>query len=157
MVEPHCSTFRIITAIFWKSEYLGILQYFFIKTYMSHDIKKPVFSSFRPARHKPACAATEASKSLEISAIESNYIILSKQRTTKALIRLRRCAGWSAPLLFAYDIRHIFSWRGSHVCCRYSLELLPRDDSVEYQQHIFMEKCRKLAFNCHQIPTCTVQ
>ena len=36
-------------------------------------------------------------------------IILSKQRTTKTLIRLRRCAGWSAPLSFAYEIRHIFS------------------------------------------------
>ena len=30
--------------------------------------------------------------------------MLSRQRTTKALIRLRGCAGWSAPLLFAYDI-----------------------------------------------------
>ena len=64
-------------------------------------------------RLKPACAATEASWRLEISAIESRDIILSKQRTTKALIRLRGCAGWSAPLLFAYDIRHIFSWPGS--------------------------------------------
>ena len=45
------------------------------------------------AGHKPACAATEASYSLEISALESRDIILSKQRTTKALIRLRRCAG----------------------------------------------------------------
>ena len=24
------------------------------------------------------------------------------------------CAGWSSPLLFAYDIRHIFSWPGSY-------------------------------------------
>ena len=61
------------------------------------------------ARHKPAFAATEASYSLEILAIESRDIILSKQWTKKALIRLRGCAGWSAPLLFAYDIRHIFS------------------------------------------------
>ena len=38
---------------------------------------------------------------------------LCKQRTTKALIRLRGCAGWSAPLLFAYDIRLLFSWPGS--------------------------------------------
>ena len=67
------------------------------------------------ATHKPVCAATEASWSLEISAIESRDIILSKQRTTKALIRLRGCAGWSAPLLFAYIIRHIFSWPGSYV------------------------------------------
>ena len=67
------------------------------------------------ARHKPACAATEASYSLEFSAIESRDIILSKQRTTEALIRLRGCAGWSAPLLFSYDIRHIFSWPGSYL------------------------------------------
>ena len=26
---------------------------------------------------------------------------------------LRGCAGWSAPLLFAYGIRHIFVWPGS--------------------------------------------
>ena len=44
-------------------------------------------------------------------------IILSKQRKTKALIRLRGCAGWSALLLFAYDIdtfshglAHIIVW-----------------------------------------------
>ena len=66
------------------------------------------------SRHKPACAATEASWSLEISAIESIDIILSKQRTTKALIRLRECADWSAPLLFAYDRRHVFSCPGSY-------------------------------------------
>ena len=34
----------------------------------------------------------------------SRGIILSRQRTTKTLIRLRGCAGWSAPLLFAYGI-----------------------------------------------------
>ena len=28
-------------------------------------------------------------------------MVLSKKRITKALIRLRRCAGWSAPVLFA--------------------------------------------------------
>ena len=31
------------------------------------------------------------------------------------LIRLRGCAGWSAPLLFAYGIRHVFAWRGPYV------------------------------------------
>ena len=31
-------------------------------------------------------------------------IILPRQRTTKTLIKLHRCAGWSAPLLFAYGI-----------------------------------------------------
>ena len=73
------------------------------------------------ARHKPACTATEASWSLEISTIESRDIILYKQRTTKALIRLRECAGWSAPFLCAYDIRHIFWWLGSILCVLYSI------------------------------------
>ena len=41
---------------------------------------------------------------------QSSYItlsckisLLSRQRTTKVLIRLRGCAGSSAPLLFTYD------------------------------------------------------
>ena len=63
---------------------------------------------------KPACPATEASYNLETLDIASIHIILSKQRTTKVLIRLRGCAGWSAPLLFVYGIRHIFAWPGPH-------------------------------------------
>ena len=39
-------------------------------------------------RLKPACSATETSWSLEISDIATIGVILSKQRTTKALIRL---------------------------------------------------------------------
>ena len=66
-------------------------------------------------RLKLACSATEASRRLEILAPETRDITLSRQRTTKALIRLRGCAGWSAPLLFAYDIRHVFSWPGSFI------------------------------------------
>ena len=41
---------------------------------------------------------------------ETSGIILSKQRITKALIRLRGCAGWSVPLLFAlfsHDVAQI--------------------------------------------------
>ena len=34
--------------------------------------------------------------------IETRGIMLPRQRTTKALIRLRECAGCCAPLLFAY-------------------------------------------------------
>ena len=41
-------------------------------------------------------------ESFEILDLASIGIILSKQRTTKALIRLRGCAGCSASLLFAY-------------------------------------------------------
>ena len=32
------------------------------------------------------------------------------------LIRLRGCAGWSVPLMFAYDIRHIFAWPSPYGC-----------------------------------------
>ena len=54
---------------------------------------------------------TECSK---ISDVQTRGIIPCCQRTTKAPIRLRGCAGWSAPLLFAYGIRHLFSWPGSN-------------------------------------------
>ena len=71
---------------------------------MSLVTRKPVFGVFDQVRHKPACSATETSQSLEIANVETRDIILSSQRTTKALIRLRGCTGWSAPLLFAYGI-----------------------------------------------------
>ena len=35
-------------------------------------------------------------------------MILSRQRTTKALIRLPGCAGWSAPLLLANGINNLY-------------------------------------------------
>ena len=41
-------------------------------------------------------------------------MILSKKRITKALIRLRGCAGWSAPVLFASPRRQVFSRRGPY-------------------------------------------
>ena len=63
-------------------------------------------------RLKLACSATGASRRLEILVTETRDIIPSRQRTTKALIRLRGCAGWSAPLLFAFNIRHVLSWPG---------------------------------------------
>ena len=54
---------------------------------------------------------------LEISAKASRGIILSRWRTTKVLIRLCICTGWSAPLLFAYginrfshDVAHFIFW-----------------------------------------------
>ena len=37
---------------------------------------------------------------------------LSKKRITKGLIRLRGCAGWSAPVLVANTRRQVFSPRG---------------------------------------------
>ena len=85
------------------------------QTEMSHTMRKCVFGSLWQERHKLTCSATETSWNLEISDIETRGIILSWQWTTKVLIRLRGCAGWSASLLFAYGIRHIFSWPGSNV------------------------------------------
>ena len=76
--------------------------------------RKPVFLVFDQVRLKPACATTEASWSLESLVLASIFIILSRQRKTKALIRLRGCAGWSAPLLFAYDI-NTFSHEFAHI------------------------------------------
>ena len=46
---------------------------------------------------------------LEISDIETRGIILSRQRTTKVLVRLRECAGGSAPLLFAHCINRFIN------------------------------------------------
>ena len=63
----------------------------------------------RPDTNRPAQPQKLAS--LEISAIESRDIILSKQRTTKVLISMCGCAGWSAPLLFAYDMTHFLMAR----------------------------------------------
>ena len=78
-----------------------------VRCYLNHwspVTRKPIFEVCDQMRLKPACLATVTSYRLEISDIASRGITLSRQQTTKALIRLRGCAGWSAPLLFAYDI-----------------------------------------------------
>ena len=49
---------------------------------------------------KPVSSAKETSLKIEISPAASLYMILSKKQNKKALIRLRGCAGWSAPVLF---------------------------------------------------------
>ena len=58
-------------------------------------MRKSVFGVFDQVRFKPTYAATEARYmyGLAILGIESRGIILPRQRTTKALIRLRGCAG----------------------------------------------------------------
>ena len=50
----------------------------------------------------------------ELSFVASWGMVLSKRRITKALIRLRGCAGWSAPLLFAILWRQVFSRGGNY-------------------------------------------
>ena len=55
--------------------------------------RENVYSGFAQVRFKPALLATEASYNLEVLDIAGIHVILSKKRTTKVLIRLRRCAG----------------------------------------------------------------
>ena len=97
---------------------------------------------FDQIRFKSVCSATEASQNLETLDIPSIHIILSTQRTTKVLIRLRGCAGWSAPLLFAYDIRHIFAWPGSYNIMHFSLNV-----SIQYIWKLCHGKCYHHVWN----------
>ena len=82
--------------------------------YVSHVVRKPVFGVCDQVRLKLLCSATETSYRLEILDIETRGIILPQQWITKVLIRLRGCTGWSAPLLFAYGKKRVFSWGGSY-------------------------------------------
>ena len=100
-----------------QSRYINIVRRCCIILLFESRHEKTVFGICDQVRHKPACSATETSSILEISAIASWGIILSKQRKTKALIRLQGCAGWSAHLLFSYginrfshDVVHLLYW-----------------------------------------------
>ena len=78
-------------------------------------MRKPVCGICDQVRLKLVCSASETSYGPEILDLASKGIILSRQRTTKALIRLHGCAGRSASLLFAYgksrfchDVAHLY-------------------------------------------------
>ena len=92
-----CWKFRMITVVY----------------NLSLVTRKPVFGVCDQVSLKPSCSATETRYMLEIFDLETRGIILSRQRITKVLIRLRGCAGWSAPLLFTYG-RNRFSHVMSH-------------------------------------------
>ena len=81
---------------------------------MDLHVTKPVFGVPDKVRFKPACSATETSLKIEISLVASLDMILSKKQIIKALIRLRRCAGWSAPVLFTNPRRQFFLRRGPY-------------------------------------------
>ena len=66
------------------------------------------------ATFKPVSLATGTSQKIEISPVASLHMILSTKRITKALIRLRGCAGWSAPVLFTNPRRQVFSGCGPY-------------------------------------------
>ena len=77
-------------------------------------MKKPVFGVSAKARMEPVFSATETSFKIEISLVATLDMRISKKRITKALISLHRCAGWSAPLLFA-NHKDRFSHLKAHI------------------------------------------
>ena len=106
-----------------------------ITNYMNHGMRKPVFGVCDQVRLKPACSATETSKRLEILHIETTDIIPSCQQTTKAVIRMRECVGWSAPLLFAYG-KNRFSHDVAHM--EMSLLMMVWIDSMKHKWNMLM-------------------
>ena len=77
---------------------------------MSHVTRKPVFGVCDQVRLKPACSAAETSKRLEISAIASRGIIISRQR------KQRRCSDAQADLRFVVRIgQNRFSHDEAHM------------------------------------------
>ena len=79
---------------------------------MGFVARKPVFGVSDKVRLKSVSLGTETSQKIEILLVASLDMILSNERITKALIRLRGCAGWSAPLLFIKPRSLGFSCRG---------------------------------------------
>ena len=117
-------------------------------------------------RPKSACSATETSLSHEIASIETRDITLSRQWTTKVLIRQRECAGWSVLLLFAYgengfshDMAQLrvsfFIFLKKNICCGYPLQASTsaRGFQLVPTTCVFMETKRKLSSNYHQVYT----
>ena len=86
-----------------------------IQNEMGLVARKPVFGVSNKVRFKPACSATDSARKFEILLVESLDMILSNKRITKALIRLRRCTDWSAPLLFTNSQRQVFSRQGPNI------------------------------------------
>ena len=75
---------------------------------------------------------------------------LSKKRITKALIRLRGCAGWSVPVLFANPRRQVFSRRGPYIIAYFMFPLvLKQSSSVLCRDAPYNNDVRLLSSVCH--------
>ena len=74
-----------------------------INAYMSIDATKPVFRVSDKIIPKTSILShcESLDRNSEVSLGASLNTILFNLRIAKALIRLRRCASWSVPLLFA--------------------------------------------------------
>ena len=72
-------------------------------------------------------------RKLKILCVASLLIILLRGRTTKALIRLRRCVSWSAPLIFECNY------------VRFSLDTAHKYDNCHYNNCIVFQCFHTLA------------
>ena len=90
--------------------------------YLSLLSRKHVFGVSDEASFKPVSSATEISYIVEISPFANLHMIRFKKRITKALIRLRGCAGWSAPL-FSQTPEDRFSRVEAHLQCAEPLQM----------------------------------
>ena len=76
--------------------------------------KKTVFGVSDKVSFKPVSPASDTNQIIEISLVASLDMILLDKRITQALISLRGCAGWSAPVLFANHRKRVFLRRGPY-------------------------------------------
>ena len=97
---------------------------------------------------KPVSSAKETSLKIEISPAASLHMILSKKQKKKALIRLRGCAGWSAPVLFTNPRRQGFSRRGPYYSCIYDPCNSEWTASHVFFWFVFLNSHRKFILFC---------
>ena len=102
---------------YWCNKKLSVWFVHLYPDYLGRDVRKPVFGVYDKVRFKPVSSSTETIKKIEISPVASLNMIFSKKRITEALIRLRGCADWSVPVLFANPQRQVFSRRGPSSPC----------------------------------------
>ena len=101
-------------------------------------VTKPLFRVTDKMRLEPVSSAAETSLKIENYDVASLDMILSNKRITKALIRLRGCAGWSVPLFFA-NTDDRFSRAKAQIIVNNSLPLPKQDDcktSIDTKNYI---------------------
>ena len=87
---------------------------------MGLDTTKPVFSVWtfwQSETQTTVSSTTETSYKIENLRVASLDMILYNKHITKVLIRLHRCTGWFAPLLFANSIDRFSSFVEANIIC----------------------------------------
>ena len=106
--EPSLVAYVIRTTLSWAGSIIVVA----IDFQGFHVMRKHVFWVCDQVRLKLACSTSETSKSLEPLDIAGKGIIVSKQWTIKALIRLR--IRLICVLVVRIEHKTGFSWRGSY-------------------------------------------